>query len=395
MKTYISIGVGLLVALLGTGSIIPQGKVCNQVKSVKGVHLTKLPELTVSGKEGVSGAFGGVLGDAVVIAGGCNFPGVPAAEGGPKVYYDRIYFLHTSQNGHNQWKVAGRLPVKTAYGAAVTMPQGIVCIGGRNDSLSLNKVWLLKWNEEKTGIIAGELASLPVGIDNMTAATDGKKIYVAGGNVEGTSGNACFVLEDMKAREWKKIPDYPGSTRVQPISGVLQSKFYLIGGFQPASEEQECLLSHEVLCYDPETNRWEELPGNNRFVPIFVGSAAVALNDSVLVVEGGVDPEIFKNAVNNPLLQRRAQQNGENETLKKLQHEQETYLTHAPEWYQFNKKLFLYHAIGNRWECAGQADELARAGAVMVKCGTRLFVVNGESKPGIRSAGVYQVEWKD
>nr|MDE5638509.1 hypothetical protein [Odoribacter sp.] len=55
------------------------------------VILKELPELWVSGKEGdrqgVSAPYAGMSGDRLVVAGGCNFPGVPAAEGGEKVYY--------------------------------------------------------------------------------------------------------------------------------------------------------------------------------------------------------------------------------------------------------------------------------------------------------------------
>ena len=49
------------------------------------VNLKQLPGLWVSGKgsdrQGVSAPYAGMLGDRLVVAGGCNFPGVPAARG--------------------------------------------------------------------------------------------------------------------------------------------------------------------------------------------------------------------------------------------------------------------------------------------------------------------------
>ena len=147
-------------------------------------------------------------------------------------------------------------------------------------------------------------------------------------------------------------------------------KFYLIGGFQPATEREECYLPLDILCYDPVDNRWTE---GDAAPAAFVGSAAVALNDSVCVIAGGVDAEIFRAAVNNPLWQRQARLEGDHERLARLQREQKEYMKHAPGWYRFNRRLI--------------------AGRVVVNDRIRLTVVNGESKPGIRSAGVYGIEF--
>ena len=41
--------------------------------------------------KGVSAPFAGCIGEDLVIAGGCNFPDVPAEKGGTKVYYKDVY----------------------------------------------------------------------------------------------------------------------------------------------------------------------------------------------------------------------------------------------------------------------------------------------------------------
>ena len=55
------------------------------------VSVKELPDLVVSERdgtgEGVSAPFAGMLGDILVVAGGCNFPDKPAAGGGIKKYY--------------------------------------------------------------------------------------------------------------------------------------------------------------------------------------------------------------------------------------------------------------------------------------------------------------------
>lgn len=395
MKRYVFGSAGLMVVLLLIGFIpVRTGTDLQETVLPESLRLKPLPELAVSEsngmREGVSGAFGGVVGRRVIVAGGCNFPGLPAAEGGEKVYYDRIYVLQDSGQGEAEWVRAGGLPVKVAYGAAVSLPQGIVCIGGRNEAASLNCVWLLQWEEKNRQVAVKELAALPVEMDNMTAATDGERIYVAGGNAGGIPGHRAFVLKNTDARQWEALPDFPGCARLQPVSVAVGGKFYLIGGFQPATEREECYLPLDILCYDPVDNRWTE---GDAAPAAFVGSAAVALNDSVCVIAGGVDAEIFRAAVNNPLWQRQARLEGDHERLAHLQREQKEYMKHAPGWYRFNRRLIAGRVAENRWTCIGEFDELARAGAVLVNDRNRLIVVNGESKPGIRSVGVYGIEF--
>ena len=77
------------------------------------LKLSALPELIVFEKdgrqEGLSAAYGGVLDGAVVVAGGCNFPGKPAAEGGEKVYYNEIYVLRDPDKAPAGWEEAGQV----------------------------------------------------------------------------------------------------------------------------------------------------------------------------------------------------------------------------------------------------------------------------------------------
>ena len=55
--------------------------------------------------KGVSALYAGVCDGQLIMAGGCNFPHVPVADGGKKVYYDGIYaviidFLTTIGHRH-------------------------------------------------------------------------------------------------------------------------------------------------------------------------------------------------------------------------------------------------------------------------------------------------------
>lgn len=73
-----------------------------------------------------------------------NFPGKPAAEGGEKVYYNEIYVLRDPDKAPAGWEEAGKLPLEAGCGASVTLPEGVVCIGGRNGGSSIDPGMVVK-----------------------------------------------------------------------------------------------------------------------------------------------------------------------------------------------------------------------------------------------------------
>src|SRR5437762_2435885 len=78
-------------------------------------------------REGFATPFAGVVHDRLIVAGGANFPGLRPWEGGVKVWYDKVFAL---DEPHGAWRVIGTLPRRLAYGASITVDEGIVCIGG-------------------------------------------------------------------------------------------------------------------------------------------------------------------------------------------------------------------------------------------------------------------------
>lgn len=368
------------------------------------LKLSGLPDLVVAGsnggQQGVSAPFAGILGDVLVVAGGCNFPEIPAADGGQKVYYNRIYILRDPLDKDSKWEGSGHLPTEAAYGVSVTMSEGVVCIGGNNAGKSLNTIWLLKWNTDKTSVIAEALPSLPVAMDNMTGATDGKKIYVAGGNIAGQPGNRCFVLNGLTAAEWNELPEFPGPARVQPV-GVVQnsaeeSRFYLMGGYQPPVDGKEGIILTDGVSYSPRDNKWYPVsticPPGELQPHAMVGMAGAASGGQHIVFLGGVNRDRFKEGLDRSSLLQEALQTGQDSLVAVIRQEQADYMRHDPEWYRFNGQLLIYHTLTDSWVTEGYFSELAKAGTAMVPYKGKWLVVNGEIKPGVRSAGVYAIE---
>ena len=81
--------------------------------------LSPIALLQVGGTQGVAASFAGSHDGLLLVAGGCNFPDTPAAEGGSKKFYADIYALNLTANDA-KWQKVGQLPKALAYGASVS-----------------------------------------------------------------------------------------------------------------------------------------------------------------------------------------------------------------------------------------------------------------------------------
>lgn len=393
-KTFIC---GLL-ALLSALQMVAQKLPAVQDNRYNCVTFQTLPSLDAGDSLGVAAPFSGKLDDYVLVAGGCNFPDVPAAEGGQKKYYDDIYLY----DGHS-WKSGGRLPRAAAYGVSVSVPDGVVCIGGTNGTQCLADVYRLSLRAGK--VEAETLPPLPLPFDNMAGAYDGKYIYVAAGETNGTPTNAMYRLRYPGGLDWERMPDFPGPTRMQPV-GVVQNGengpcFYLMGGYKmphlaTAGEDEMAQVHHDGLVFDPRTNQWSAtssiLPVTNQIPMTLVGATGVASGCNHIVFFGGVNAQIFLQALNRPLFIKDAVRQGNAALQTSLEREEAMYLKHPAAWYHFNGDLLIYHTLTDTWTVEARSSRIARAGAAVVPYDGQWLVINGESKPGVRSTDVTSVK---
>ena len=328
------------------------------------VNFNAVAPLEVSAGQGVSAPFAGVVGDNIVVVGGCNFPDTPAAEGGAKKFYGNVYTFDGEA-----WKLQTLTVPALAYGVSVQVPEGLVCIGGAGAEGATSAVYLL--TETEGALHTTSLPALPEAKSEAAGAYDGTYIYVAGGET-----NSAYRLKYPGGDFWETLAPLPGRVRKQP-AGVVQSaaltkNFYLFGGFAPATESDTAYVHSDGLYYDAKTNTWCStapvvIDGKECAI---VGASAVSSGIAHVAVLGGVSKDVFTRALNHP---------------------EEGYLTHAPEWYQFNQEIFLYHTITDAWVSEAKSEKLARAGAAFVLFEGDWYIIGGETKPGIRSAEVTAV----
>lgn len=401
LLTLLTLFLTLAFGAMGQSGQTPRDNAYNSVT------YRSLPPLRVGGAEGVSAPFAGSLGPNLIVAGGCNFPDVPAARGGQKRFYSDIYELpHAAQASNEEWHKIGQLPRPLAYGVSVTVSHGVVCVGGTSDGKKSSALAYLLHTDRHHRLLVDSLPSLPQALDNMAGAFGGGYIYVAGGLSDGKTTNAAYRLRYPGGRRWERLPDFPGRPRVQPAAAVQNGAttqcFYLAGGFAPSTDAERAVAHTDALCYNPQTRQW------TRTVPItpegrepltLAGAFATTSGCAHIVFVGGVNKERFEAAVNRPqqiaeaeLAYEKYRTQAALAYLDSLRTEAASYMLYPAEWYRFNAELVIYHTITDTWVTESHSPLLARAGAAFIPCGKEWIVVGGETKPGIRSPQVTAID---
>ena len=317
--------------------------------------------------KGVSACYCGVINGYLYIAGGCNFPDKPVAEGGKKRFYKAIYAAKLNAEGDRlEWKTVGQMPQPAAYGVSVTYENSLIFVGGNNETGGLTTA--IRLRPTATSMQQEALPSLPHALDNMAGAVVGHILYVVGGNCEGVATQKVWSL-DLKntAKEgWKEEPSIPGIARVQPIAAALAGDLLGVwGGFAPKTDSKAAQLAMNGASYNAGCGTWTALPVPTDALgeEVFTGGAtAIATPQKGVVVVGGVNKDVFLAAIN------------------KLP---EGYLLHEPEWYRFNSRVLCYR--DGAWTQLLQHPSVARAGCALAYWDGWVYIVGGELKPGIRT----------
>ncbi|MBR5478406.1 MAG: hypothetical protein IKV19_08230, partial [Bacteroidaceae bacterium] len=340
----------------------------------------------------VSGHYAGWINGSLSTYGGCNFPDIPCADGGQKVYYPR------------------------AYGASVQLPDGAVYLGGMDATSSLCECLFIN----ATDGTSTSIASLPVALDNFAATYYDGTIWVAGGQSNGTPNKDVYALPfssgKVKAENgaWSKVATLPDECRLQPCVAVQNTAsghaLFVFGGYQPKGKtngkvkaesgkvETEPTVNatvHTDGIYVPiaelkkgcvAPTQWKRTASTMAWIDnatdgerkqkiqAIVGSTCSPVGYSHVLFFGGVDHDIFKSAIE-----------GKQDSM---------YLRHAPEWYKFREDVLTYHTITDSWGILPGDSLLARAGACLTpETGSNGWSYSGgELMPGVRSTDVTHIE---
>jgi N-acetylneuraminic acid mutarotase len=299
-----------------------------------------------------------VHGDALIVAGGANFPHQPPWEGGVKVWHDDVFVL---EKPDGPWRKAGSLPVALGYGVAVSHARGLVCIGGSNADRHFGSVMVLRWLKGRlqTELLLG----LPQDGANLSGALVGDTVYVAGGIERPDSTNALNTLWSMDLSQrrpgWRKLEPLPGAGRMLATAGAFAGSFYLFGGASlhagPDGRPVRDWL-REAWRYTPGKG-WKQMADLPR-VAVAAPSPAPVVNDQLLVI-GGDDGAQVK--------------------------------TRPTDHKGFRRDVLAYDPKTDRWERWGEMPA-ALVTTPAVRWGGKIIIPGGEARPGIRSTEIWSLE---
>ena len=353
--------------------------------------------VTPAGKmeRAVSGHFAGIVDGQLTTWGGCNFPDVPCADGGQKVFYPK------------------------AYGASVAVPEGTVYIGGQGplpappfgecpnaaEIKSDNECHLVEMRHSPKGGAGRGLPPLPKPLDNFAACYGVDRIFVAGGQTNGILNRDVYALDWPDGKEWVKLCELPDEGRLQPCMAVQNAPegkaLYIFGGYtapSPLPLWGSASVFLKGLKLNLKTLEWQETsPASIKALPqrgsgegaswpqALVGSCCAPCGYSHILFFGGVNYDIFLSAIQ-----------GKQDSL---------YLRHEPSWYKFRSDVLAYHTITDSWMTIPGDTALARAGAALTPIYQIVnskssngkwcwFYSGGETMPGIRSDKISRIETK-
>jgi SSS family transporter len=384
----ISINPFYIVLFLLMLSVFVNAESMTQKKYLEWSNLPDLPD-----KLGRAGAFIGVHENALIIAGGANFP-EPVWES-QKRWHDGIYVLTRdsgSESGY-RWHTGFKLPRPIAYGASVSTGQGLVCIGGNDAEQAYSDVFLLSWNPQTQNIVTRPLPSVPLPCAHSAAARIGSVIYVAGG-ISGTGLETAMSnfwsldlskMHNSETFQWQMLPSCPGGPRAfnlaaDQFNGQADC-IYVMSGRRTADGQKDKVefltdvyefnpLQYNPQLYDPQTDVYSGPTSpwrQRRDLPrCAMAGTSLKVGQGHIFVIGGADETLW----------------GRENELKD---------NHPG----FSRRLLIYHTITDTW-IESDSAEANQVTTTAVRWGNDsikdpIIIASGEVRPRVRTPHIWSL----
>ena len=424
-------------------SILCLGLLLESTSSADAIQWRKLPDLPNA--HGVAGPFAGVHQDALIVAGGANFPdGVPwhptpQGEKSLKTYHNVIHVLVRTDVGQRQtmsdqgqegasgdstagkyeWvSVSTTLPRPLAYGVSIPTPEGVLCLGGEWQAhrrasesdeiesilLRSRDVFLLRWNPNARVVDMTRdwpqhpprrLPQLPVGTTNACGARVGGFAYLVGGDTgEGGSQSVWRLNLAPKPRaawNWESLPAWDGPPRSHAIACEQAGKLFLFSG-RNRLDGQGFRIQRDAHCFDPHDKSWAQLadiavPGEAPRA-VMAGTGHKWGPDRILIFGGSRGDVLLEREQEFPRRIAAARSAADDSLVAQLEREANAlYDNHAG----FSSDILEYHVPTDTWHRRGTMPVTSPVTTTAVSWGSGVVIPSGERSPGIRTRDVWLV----
>lgn len=358
--------------------------VSTQAQKAKGNVLqwkiaAELPALNGEAKSlGFAGPVAGVHNNALIVAGGTNFPGAMPWLGGKKKYYDELYVFIKNKKTITPVAEKFKLTFPVAYAASCSTPAGIVYAGGENENGISNKSFLVQWDAVNKKIITSSLPDVPAAVTNAAAVYHNGIVYLAGGEKkDGVSDKMYSLNINDIAAGWKEFALLP-----KPISHTVmlavKNKIYLIGG-RKKNGNGISELYNSVYELNLSANQWTE----KKSLPYALSAGTGAVYKNQLLVFGGDKGETFHKT--EVLIAAIGSSSDEGMKQQLTEEKANLQATHPG----FSKEILAYNILTNEWATIGDLSFETPVTTTAVTWNKCFFIPSGEIKAGVRSPYIF------
>src|SRR5690606_5747983 len=156
---------------------------------------------------------------------------------------------------------------------------------------------------------------------------------------------------------WTKLPDFPGIPRVQPVLTSVEQNgalyLYLMGGFFGGNNNLKPAVATYVLRFDASSEEWtkvgEQIDSETKEVFSLVGATAMTFENRYILCLGGVNYDIFLDAITTQYNIGNNTQLTDNEKRDKNLEFSKIYMTQPIDYYKFNSECRVYDTQTGKW----------------------------------------------
>ncbi|HEH9419373.1 TPA: N-acetylneuraminate epimerase [Aeromonas sobria] len=229
-----------------------------------------------------------------------------------------------------------------------------------------------------SGSYASVLPETPVPFKNGAGVIDKNNIYIG----LGSAGSSWYKLDaQAKEKKWIALADFPGGPREQATAAFIGGNIYVFGGIGK-NRDGLTQVFNDVHMYQPKTNHWVKLMSHS---PLgMAGHVTVVHNDKVFMT-GGVNQNVFNGYFDD----LNTAGNDKNIVARVTSN----YFDKKTEDYFFSKALLAFDPSSLQWSFVGESPWFGTAGSSAVNDSNKIYIINGEVKPGLRTDAVFQLDF--
>lgn len=313
---------------------------------------------------GVSNMLCGMLEDKIILGGGANFP-IHPLDGGSRTEHNYLYLIKAIDN---TFKIidSTMLEKPVADGKAVVFNNIMFYVGGNR---------ILKINVINNKLHISEYFELPFEIKNCIAHQFEGTIYYGLGSIDGKVTNRMFSF-NIYTKENIELTPFPATERTQPISEIFYDDIVVFSG-------GNSIAYTDGYKFNVRKKMWHTVSDveiNDKKISL-LGAATTKINSEEMLVIGGFDAEIWKNAVHKLSTL-------EGEDKQKFR---EFYFKQDYSYYNWNKEMLIYNYIKDEWKSIGEISFKAPCSHALINNGLNIYSIMGEIRPGERTPDIHRI----